>query len=117
MMNQQSSKKSDPDFLSLCPQRVGGIEEHGLLDEMVLYLSEKEVVLSLNHSARTVWEFCDNQRSIYEIGREIEAQYGDLAPENFDDLLSDVWTAVKKLTNYGFLKLVDDAGQDIQIID
>jgi len=102
-------------MLLLSPRQIKGVEEHSLLDEMVLHLPSDEVILSLNHSARTVWELCDKERTIEEIGREIQSLYGKLSPKNFDELLSDVWLAVKMFSRYGFIKLIDADNLDVDI--
>ncbi|MBX2820650.1 MAG: PqqD family protein [Rhodothermaceae bacterium] len=47
-------------------QRSGVIAQH-VLDEMVLYDSEKEEGYSLNQSARSIWDLCDGQRTISDI--------------------------------------------------
>ena len=75
------------------PCRRNGIEEHILLDEIVLYSLEPEVAFSLNSSAKAIWELCDGSNTIVEISQKLGKRFSCSAA----DLLSDVTTAVTKL--------------------
>ena len=76
------------------PRRREGIEVHGVQDELVLYVPGREVGVSLNRSARAIWELCDGQRTLAEISQELGQEVG--CPG--DDLLADVEAAVKQLS-------------------
>ncbi len=81
------------------------VSAHPLLDEMVLELPEREVVLSLNRSARAVWELCDGQRTVYAVAQALGAEMGELDTDAFESLLMDVETAVSQFQQHGLLTL------------
>ena len=81
------------------PLPTPNVSAHPLLDEMVLELSEKQVILSLNQTARAIWELCDGQRTVQEIAQTLSADLGGLADTEFATLLLDVETAVLQFQN------------------
>jgi len=81
------------------------VSAHPLLDEMVLELPEREIVLSLNRSARAVWELCDGQRTVYVIAQTLGTEMGELDSDAFESLLLDVETAVSQFQQHGLLTL------------
>ena len=89
------------DVAAARPRRLEGVEEHCLLDEMVLYALEREMAFSLNHSARAVWELCDGKRTIIEISQELGRRFDRPGSE----LLSDVITVVVQFCEHGLLEL------------
>jgi hypothetical protein len=84
------------------PRRREGIEAHSVLDELVLYVPGQELGVSLNPSARAVWELCDGQRTLAEISQELGQDVG--CPG--DDLLADVEAAVRQLSELGLVEMV-----------
>ena len=87
------------------PFPIPAVEAHEVLDEMALYLPDQEKMLSLNASARAVWELCDGTRTIAQIGQvlidDLEAAN---APVPFN-LLDDVTTVILQFQVLGFITL------------
>ncbi len=83
------------------PCRRNGVEEHILLDEIVLYYPEREVAFSLNSSAKAIWELCDGSNTIVEISQKLSKRFACSAAE----LLSDVTTAINKLQKLSLLEV------------
>ncbi len=83
------------------PCRRNGIEEHILLDEIVLYYPEREVAFSLNSSAKAIWELCDGKHTVIEITQKLSKSFACSAA----DLLSDVTTAITKLQKLSLLEV------------
>ncbi len=83
------------------PCRRNGIEEHILLDEIVLYYPEREVAFSLNSSAKAIWELCDGKHTVIEITQKLGSRFGC----SREKLLSDVTTAITKLQKLSLLEV------------
>ncbi|MEE9214039.1 MAG: PqqD family protein [Thermodesulfobacteriota bacterium] len=83
------------------PCRRNGIEEHILLDEIVLYYPEREVAFSLNSSAKAIWELCDGKHTVIEISQKLSKRFACSAAE----LLSDVTTTITKLQKLSLLEV------------
>jgi hypothetical protein len=83
------------------PCRRNGVEEHILLDEIVLYYPEREVAFSLNSSAKAIWKLCDGSNTIVEISQKLSKRFACSAAE----LLSDVTTAIIKLQKLSLLEV------------
>jgi hypothetical protein len=84
------------------PCRLAGIEAHALLDELVLYVSGRELGVSLNRSARAIWELCDGQHTPLEISQELSRALD--CPD--DELLADVEAAIRQLRELGLVEMV-----------
>ena len=85
-------------------QREDIIAQH-VLNEMVLYDSEKEEGYSLNESARSIWDLCNGQRTIKDICQELAT------PLSIDPnlLYDDVLTAIQQLAGQNLLILHEEA--------
>jgi len=79
--------------------------EHEIFDEMVLFHAEPQVIVSLNGSAREIWELCDGQRSVPEICQELCCRLGVSDNDVFSSLLADVEVAVNRFQQYGLVVL------------
>lgn len=99
MTLQKTKTKQVGEFLR--PRRLPGFEEHALLDEMVLYLAEGDLAISLNQTARLIWEQCDGRLTVAEISRALEKRF-NLPPAA---LLSDVRLTVQEFYELGLLAL------------
>jgi hypothetical protein len=88
--------------LSHKPRQREGIEAHNLLDEAVLYLPGQELGVSLNRSARAIWELCDGSRTVTEISRELGQEAG--CPE--EELLADIEAAVRQFKALDLIDLI-----------
>ena len=89
------------DAVNTLPYKVNGITDCSLPDETVLYSPECEMVISLNSSAKAIWELCDGSRTIVEISQELGKRLGYSGTE----LLSDVITAICEFQKLSFLEL------------
>ncbi len=83
------------------PYRLNGVEEHILLDEIVLYFPEREVAFSLNSSAKAIWELCDGKHTVNEISQELSSLFSC----SREELLSDVKATVIQLHKHVLLEL------------
>lgn len=100
--------KSDDSFIQslgfyarTVPKQVSGVEIHELGDEIFLYAPELEIGVSLNSSAKTIWDLCDGQRPIMEIIQFL-AESLEVSP----DLLSqDVVVSMTRLSQLGLVEL------------
>ncbi len=87
------------------PCRRNDIEEHILLDEIVLYYPEREVAFSLSSSAKAIWELCDGKHTVIEISQKLGSRFG----YSREKLLSDVTTAIIKLQKLSLLEVKNAA--------
>ncbi|HET6568584.1 MAG TPA: PqqD family protein [Rhodothermales bacterium] len=88
----------------IVPRRHPAVDAHPVGDEMVLYHSETELALSLNVSARTIWELCDGKRSVAEICTTLKRDTGGAAEST---LHADVLSTVRALREFGALSLAN----------
>jgi hypothetical protein len=70
-----------------------------VLDEMVIYCPATSQALSLNESARAIWELCDGTRSVNDICAELARTVGGEPA----DLRGDVDAAISRLRDLGVL--------------
>ncbi len=89
------------DAVNTLPYKVNGITDCSLPDETVLHSSECKKALSLNSSAKAIWELCDGSRTIVEISQELGKRFDCSGTE----LLSDVITAICEFQKLSFLEL------------
>jgi hypothetical protein len=71
-----------------------------VLDEMVVYVPDRSQALSLNESARAIWELCDGSRTLDDLCAELGHATG-LAPSGLRD---EVAHAVERLCELGALR-------------
>lgn len=90
-----------PNFSYAKPCQLKDIEEHCLGDEVILYSLTREVALSLNSSAKSIWKLCDGRRNISEISEELSLHFGC----SCEDLIPDVESAITELVKLDFLDL------------
>ncbi len=83
------------------PCRRNGIEEHILLDEIVLYYPERKMAFSLNSSTKAIWELCDGKHTVIGICQKLSERFACSAAE----LLSDVTTSITKLQKLSLLEV------------
>jgi hypothetical protein len=86
---------------NLQPRPLAGVKSYQVGREMVLYLPGEEQAVSLNHSARAIWELCDGQRTLADIGRELGRRFESPA----EAFLPDVTATVEQLVEHGLLEL------------
>jgi hypothetical protein len=85
---------------SAVPSHAAGVYEHELADELLLISDERPEGLTLNPSARAIWQLCDGRRSVRQIAGEIAAAV-EMPAER---LLDDIQGAVAQLV---FARLLD----------
>jgi Coenzyme PQQ synthesis protein D (PqqD) len=91
------------------PSRLGSVSCHGLDDEVLLYSSVNERVVSLNSSAKAIWELCDGSHTIIEIGQELGQRVGCSG----DELLDDIINAISEFREHGLLELEEASRADV----
>lgn len=74
-------------------------------NELVVYTPESHQGISLNASARSIWECCDGARSVEQIAREISKKLGVPEDEAVPELTEDVIHAVENLQKNGLVKI------------
>ena len=87
--------------LDRVPQRVQGVRERMLEDELLLYFQRQEAGCTLSPTAQSIWELCDGARSLRDISGELERRH-DL-PAGL--LSEDVGATVRKLAELQVLVL------------
>ena len=70
-----------------------------VLDELVAYAPATSQAVSLNVSARAIWELCDGTRTLDDICNELSASAG-MPPEA---LRADVQAAIEQMRDLGLL--------------
>jgi hypothetical protein len=85
------------------PRRTAGFVEYELPEELLLHRPGGPVVLSLNLTARAVWELCDGRRSIETIALELAGRFE--APPG--ELLEAVQAVIRTLVAQGMIQLAD----------
>jgi Coenzyme PQQ synthesis protein D (PqqD) len=88
-----------PEVVYQKPRRKA-VREHHLWDEVLLYFPDRETAVSLNRSAKAIWELCDGQHSLVEISQELAQRVGCTS----DALLPDVQAAILRLREQGLLE-------------
>lgn len=84
------------------PVRHHAVDAHEVGEEMVLYHSETEVAVSLNVSARAIWELCDGTRSVAAICSTLERDIGHRVE---GALRADVLATLRSLHELGAVYL------------
>jgi len=83
------------------PRRAAGFVECELPEELLLHRPGGPVVLSLNATARAVWEMCDGRRSIETIALDLARRF-EASP---GELLAAVQEVVQALADQGLIRL------------
>ena len=83
------------------PRPLAGVKSYTVGREMVLYLPGREQAVSLNQSARAIWELCDGRRNLDEISQELGRRFDSPA----EAILPDVAATVDRLAEHGLLAL------------
>ena len=68
------------------PSQRPGTICHDVLDERVLYCPDIQQVVSLNESARAIWELCDGSRTMDDICAELTSETGLTVEQLWDDV-------------------------------
>jgi hypothetical protein len=89
---------ADSDDLD-APRPVEGVVSSEVLEELIVYSPGTSQVVSLNVSARAIWELCDGTRTVADICSELAGLTGVPAR----DLRPDVRGAIDKLHDLGMI--------------
>lgn len=87
------------------PCRMSWVKQHEAGGELLLYRDKRQPGLTLNPSARAIWELCDGRRSILAISDEL----GKRLSCPGEALLSDVGETVAQLAGARMLSVVSAA--------
>jgi hypothetical protein len=91
------------------PSRLGSVSCYDLEDEVLLYSSAGERAVSLNSSAKAIWELCDGRHTIIEIGQELGKEIGCSG----DELLDDILNAISKFREHGLLEFEEASRPEV----
>ena len=91
--------------MNVMPCRTRNIEEHDIINEMVLYYRDgDEIAVFLNESAKAIWLLCDGERTVVDIFREISQRFGALSDSSVNqELLGDLLNTIERLCDIGVL--------------
>ena len=81
------------------PRQTPGVVTSEVLDELVAYSPASSQAVSLNVSARAIWELCDGTRTLDDICNELSEAAGT-PPEA---LRADVQAAIDQMRDLGLL--------------
>lgn len=90
------------------PRRIAGLVECELPDELLLHRPGGSQVLSLNATARAVWERCDGRRSVETIACDLARHF----PEPPDEILAAVRHVIQQMADLGLIVLSGPAESD-----
>ena len=82
------------------PRQSPGVVSSEILDEIVIYSPGTSQAVSLNASARAIWELCDGTRTVDDICTELSGA-AELPP---DELHDDVSGAVIRFRELGLIR-------------
>ena len=94
------------------PRRIEAVEAHEVADEMALYLPAQAKMLSLNASARAIWELCDGTHTIAQISGILTDDLNAANAPVPAHLLDDVQTAVSQFYTLGFATLQKEGADE-----
>lgn len=83
------------------PSQSDNLKIYNLWDELVIYVPDQEKAISLNPTARAIWDLCDGQQTLAEIVQTLGNQFS--ASEV--DLLADIQATVGQFHKLGLVKL------------
>ena len=80
------------------PTPSHGWAKYAVADEMVLLSPEYDKTVSLNHSAKVIWDFCDRRRTISEISNELGLHF-----TNFNEM--ELFTALRRFQELNLIEI------------
>jgi hypothetical protein len=111
MANNFYSMPNVDKFTHAIPHQLKGIEEFCLGDEMIIYLPGEEKGISLNSSAKMIWELCNGEYTVVEISQKLSQRLGFFDNELLQsEILKNVIEAVVRLCQSGILTLEEIPG-------
>lgn len=100
--NGQAHRRSVSDIVR--PQPRPGVRPYPVADELVLLPPTFSYMVSLNHSAKHIWELCDGRHTVADISRELHHRYSSVN----GDLLCHLQTTLLMLQDLDLLELTQD---------
>ena len=76
------------------------LDVYDLGDELLIYSSDQELGISLNHSSKQIWQLCDGTHTLEEMATVLSQQLGCAESA----LLLDICTTVMQFHNLGLLE-------------
>lgn len=89
---------------SFVPARVDQVIDCEVDSDLILYTPEQHQGVSLNSSARQVWELCDGKRTLGQISQALGEKLGCPDAECVAELLADVEQTVAHFRKIGLLR-------------
>jgi hypothetical protein len=80
--------------------RIAGVLECDVRDELLVYVPDTGAAVALNSSARAVWALCGENATVTSVADTLSRHLG--IP--LDALLPDIRQAVAQLRGYGLLR-------------
>lgn len=68
------------------PRRRSGLVERELPAELILYDPETDRAFLLNRTSAAIWDLCDGQNAIQQIGEELTSHFGATAKKVVEDV-------------------------------
>ncbi len=99
-MNNEIDSESLPDQ----PERREGIEAIPVHDDLVLYDWVARNGISLNETARKIWELADGSRTVTAMAEEIAGEIGISDEEALEELEKDLITTLISFQRNNLLK-------------
>ena len=107
-MDERAKRVAEPSVQgssAAVPVRKRGVSTYEVMHELVLYDAEQEAALSLNVSAKAIWELCDGHHTVADISRELAETLGCAVA----DLQADVEATVEQFRALGLLEVSEAA--------
>jgi hypothetical protein len=90
--------------VTACPRRKANVKEFVVTDEKLLYRPGDDLGLTLNQSARAIWDLCDGRRTVDDIVRELGQQMGCTEAPMLCEIQADVMSLITRLRDLGLLE-------------
>ena len=81
--------------------RCKSLNVYDLGDELLIYSSEQELGITLNHSSKQIWQLCDGTHTLEDMAAILSQQLGCAG----EVLLEDICTTVVQFHQLGLLEL------------
>lgn len=94
---------TESNLMNRVPVVNPAVQAEPLLSEMVLVVPETDLAISLNRTARVIWECCDGQRTGQQIADLLRADMGDQAADSSVQLEQDVAQTLAEFARLGLL--------------
>jgi hypothetical protein len=80
------------------------VKEFVVVDEKLLYRPGEKLGVTLNQSARAVWDLCDGRHTIGQIVRELGQRLGCTDSPMLGEIHADVTSVVAQLRDLGLVR-------------